>query len=94
MELTDEQRAYLRRVIVATDAALDAAQNHKTVIAGAVNWAALCCREARIVMSDYGDVSVSVMVEEASPDQNHLWGFVRQELESAGFGDVDVEFAW
>lgn len=94
MELTDDQRTYLRRVIVATDAALDTAQNHKTAIAGAVNWADLCCREARICMSDYGDVSVSVLVEEASPDQKDLREFVRQELEIAGFGGIDVEFEW
>ena len=61
----------------------------------AINWADLQCVEASRVTDQDGRTRYRVVIEEASPEGCDAFReFIRNELASAGFPDVEVETAW
>lgn len=75
----------------ATNQALVRAAGH---VDGAINWAALACREVRKWTDDTGDSGYTVYIEEAAPEAGALQRFVRDALAMAGFEAVEVVTAW
>lgn len=60
-----------------------------------VNWADLDCVGAIFCVTDEGDSSFQVLIEEASPDGNEeLREFIAQYLGDNHFPGVEVELAW
>ena len=59
----------------------------------AVNWGDLSCVQARLCLTDTGEMTYVVYLEEAAPDATCLREFVRKQLKEK-FGDVEVQTEW
>lgn len=59
-----------------------------------VNWGDLHCAGVEFVVDEFSDGRYVATIEEASPYCPSLCGFVANELNEAGFGDVEVRTEW
>ena len=67
---------------------------NKDEIDGAINWADLACTSARYVVQDTGEILLSVIIEEASPDAWDLQNYVDNKLIARGWNNVEVMTEW
>ena len=83
--------ADLDALAMSTNRALTVAHDHVT--GWPVNWASVCCIDAREWRSVHGDTGLTVVISEASPHAPELRAFVAEWLKDE-FGDVEVETEW
>jgi len=81
----------LDALAMSTNRALTAAREH--AVGWPVNWASVCCIDAREWRSVHGDTGLTVVISEASPHAHELRAFVAGQLQ-AEWGDVEVETEW
>lgn len=60
----------------------------------AFNWGDLSCTSARLVVDDYGEVTLEVLIEEAAPEAHDLQGLINGQLREAGWHHVTVLTEW
>ena len=86
--------AFLTELKAVANRACEAAVKEKQNIAGAINWADLCCVRAEYAYGDSGGEFLRVYVEEASPGEEELQRFIANHLEGCGYPAVSVVTEW
>lgn len=95
MRMLVEQRARMEKLKDACDKHVQYVTRYrKRFTNAAVNWADLACVDAGITLSLEEGEREWVLIEEADPDNREIGELISKRLETDGFHDIEVIFAW